>query len=268
VKKIPRKLWYVLLVVVVISGMLLVTPGLLYASPKWTVTFNSMGGSPVAPKSNIPNNTTITLPTPPTWSDHSFIGWNTANYGSGTVFDGTTKVTANITVYAQWTYTVTFDPNGGSHTTAPISGILYNQTITLPTPPTQPGYTFSEWNTAEDGSGCAFDETTAVTGNITVYAQWGKKAVHRTEPVWVRTMPMTCLRVWINEDNKFQFSFIWPYRDNNWVRIYDMAGNMVYEIDMPYDNPNIIVDLPDGMYTVKTFNDQPTPIQEFVIGKP
>ena len=67
---------------------------------------------------------------------------------------------------------------------------------------------------------------------------------------------MKCLQVWINEDNMFQFSFIYPYADNNWVKIYDMAGNMVYEIDMPYDNPNIIADLPNGMYTVKTFHDQ------------
>ena len=48
-----------------------------------------------------------------------------------------------------------------------------------------------------------------------------------------------------------------------------MAGNLVYEVDMPYDNPNIIVDLPDGTYNVKTFHVDPaTPIQEFVIGKP
>lgn len=88
------------------------------------------------------------------------------------------------------------------------------------------------------------------------------------EPVWVRTQEMTCKRVWINEDNKFQFSFIYPYRDNNWVKIYDMSGKEVFIIDMPYDNPNIIVDLPDGMYTVKTFNDQTEPIQTFIIGKP
>ena len=90
-----------------------------------------------------------------------------------------------------------------------------------------------------------------------------------SEPVWVRTMPMTCYRVWINEDNKFQFVFWYPYRDNNWVKIYDMNGKMVYEIDMLYDNPNLIVDLPNGMYTVKTFNVDPTtPIQTFAIGKP
>ena len=88
------------------------------------------------------------------------------------------------------------------------------------------------------------------------------------EPVWVRTQEMTCKQVWINEDNKFQFSFIYPYADNNWVKIYDMSGKEVFSIDMPYDNPNIIVDLPDGMYTVKTFHDQPEPIQTFVIGKP
>ena len=52
------------------------------------------------------------------------------------------------------------------------------------------------------------------------------------------------------------------------VRIYDASGKMAYEIDMPYDNPNLIVDLPDGMYTVKTFHDQPEPLQEFIIGKP
>jgi hypothetical protein len=92
-----------------------------------------------------------------------------------------------------------------------------------------------------------------------------------TQPIekpWVRTGPMTCYRVWINEDNKFQFVFWYPYRDNNWVRIYDMASKMVYEIDMPYDNPNLIVDLPNGMYTVKTFTVGSTePIQTFLIGK-
>ncbi len=88
-----------------------------------------------------------------------------------------------------------------------------------------------------------------------------------TEPVWVRTMPMTCWQVWINEDNDFQFIFWYLYKDNNWVRIYDMEGNMVYEVDLPLNDPNLIVDLPDGFYMVKTFHHD-TPIQEFLIGKP
>ncbi|MCJ7472454.1 MAG: DUF6273 domain-containing protein, partial [Actinobacteria bacterium] len=89
------------------------------------------------------------------------------------------------------------------------------------------------------------------------------------EPLWVRTMPMTCWQVWVNEDNNFQFIFWYPYKDNNWVQIFDMEGNMVYEVDIPLDDPNLIVDLPDGMYNVKTFRFDPEdPIQEFLIGKP
>ena len=37
---------------------------------------------------------------------------------------------------------------------------------------------------------------------------------------------------------------------------------MVHEIDVPYDNPNLIVDLSDGMYTVNIFTVGSTePIQ-------
>jgi len=86
-------------------------------------------------------------------------------------------------------------------------------------------------------------------------------------PVWTRTMPMTCYQVWVNSDNMFEMVFWYPYADNNWVKIYDMSGKEVYSVDMPLDNPHIIVDLPNGMYTVKTFNDQPEPLQTFVIGK-
>ena len=88
------------------------------------------------------------------------------------------------------------------------------------------------------------------------------------EPIWIRPGPMVCRNVWVNENGNFQFIFWYPYRDNNWVRIYEMSGKMVYEVDMPYDNPNLIVDLPNGMYTVKTFTVGSTePIQTFIIGK-
>jgi len=86
---------------------------------------------------------------------------------------------------------------------------------------------------------------------------------------WVRNVQMTCYQVWINEDNEFEFVFWWEYKNNNWVKIYDMAGIEVFSIDMKYGNAKFTADLPDGMYTVKTFHtDLETPIQEFVIGKP
>jgi len=43
--------------------------------------------------------------------------------------------------------------------------------------------------------------------------------------------------------------------------------SMVYEVDLPKYDPNLIVNLPDGMYTVKTYHDEEL-LQDFLIGKP
>lgn len=85
---------------------------------------------------------------------------------------------------------------------------------------------------------------------------------------WVRDRSMTCYHVWINEDNAFEFVFWWEYKNNNWVKIYDMESNEVFSIDMPYRAANFTADLPDGMYTVKTFHKEGVMLQEFIIGKP
>jgi hypothetical protein len=85
---------------------------------------------------------------------------------------------------------------------------------------------------------------------------------------WVRDREMTCYQVWINEDNNFEFVFWWVYANNNWIQLYDMEGNLVWEVDFEKDKPQFEVDLPDGMYTVKTFHEEGHILQEFVIGKP
>ena len=115
------------------------------------------------------------MPADPTLTGYTFAGWNTAANGSGTTFDDTTLVTADVTVYAQWTidtYTVTFDSQGGS-AVAPVDAD-YNTALgaDMPADPTLTGYTFACWNTAADGSGTTFDDTTLVTADVTVYAQW------------------------------------------------------------------------------------------------
>jgi hypothetical protein len=89
-----------------------------------------------------------------------------------------------------------------------------------------------------------------------------------TEQTFVRTLPLTCYEVWVNKDGNFEFVFMYPYADNNWVKIYDMTGKEVFNIDMPNDNPHFIANLPDGMYWVKTFTvGSANPIQTFLIGK-
>jgi len=142
------------------------------------------------------------------------------------------------------------------------------------------GATGVEWNlcvpaTATDGivsDTVSFSLSLSPGNTQTVYFDNLKLKSSKPKPepeVWVRTMPMTCYQVWINEDNMFEMVFWYPCKNNNWVRIYDMEGNMVYEVDVPLNNPHIVVDLPDGMYMVKIFwLDQEKPNQEFLIGKP
>ncbi len=89
------------------------------------------------------------------------------------------------------------------------------------------------------------------------------------EPIWERgDQQMVCYQVWINDDGCFEFVFWYEYANNNHVMIYDKDGNEVFAIDMPYGDAYFTACLPDGMYTVKTFHDQPEPLQEFMIGKP
>jgi uncharacterized repeat protein (TIGR02543 family) len=92
-------------------------------------------------------------------------------------FTGASVVSANITVYAQWTgktYTVTFMRNYAPDTA------LFTKTVTVPATtiadfpadPSRSGYNFAGWNTQSDGAGTAFSQSTRVHGNITVYALW------------------------------------------------------------------------------------------------
>jgi len=75
------------------------------AKPGYTVTYNSGWGSSVDAQYVIPPATTVgALPTPPTKPCYTFGGWWTATHGGGTPFTASTPVTADITVYAQWTW--------------------------------------------------------------------------------------------------------------------------------------------------------------------
>jgi uncharacterized repeat protein (TIGR02543 family) len=70
------------------------------------------------------------------------------------------------------TYTVTFNANGGSVSTASKT-VTYASTYgTLPTP-TRTGYTFAGWYTAASGGTSITSSTTvSITANQTLYAHW------------------------------------------------------------------------------------------------
>ena len=145
----------------------------------YTATFNGNGGSTPSPSSITKEyNTALgTLPTC-TRTGYTFLGWYTASSG-GTKISTTTVVTKDITYYAQWSinsYTLTFNPNGG--TVTPTSKDLeYNSAYgTLPTPTRasdeQYTYTFAGWYTAATGGTQVTATTKMAAKDTTVYAHW------------------------------------------------------------------------------------------------
>lgn len=73
---------------------------------------------------------------------------------------------------------VTFDQNYTNAPAATEAMYKYNTAEVMegafPADPSRSGYVFQGWNTKADGTGDAFIEATAVTEDVTVYAQWGQ----------------------------------------------------------------------------------------------
>ena len=123
---------------------------------KYTITFDTNGGSEIAPITQ-DYGTAIAAPADPTREGYTFIGWDREIPA--------TMPAENVTVTAQWEinrYTVTFDTNGGSEI-APITQD-YGTAITAPADPTREGYTFIGWDKAIPA--------TMPAENVTVTAQW------------------------------------------------------------------------------------------------
>ena len=104
---------------------------------------------------------------------YTFKGWYTSENDKSKVKD-TDSVSASVTYYAQWTantYTVTFNPNGGT-VTDDTKTLTYGGTLgTLPTP-TRTGYTFAGWYTAASGGTKVTTASTVPSADTTYYAHW------------------------------------------------------------------------------------------------
>ncbi len=141
----------------------------IYTGNTYTLTFNSNGGSAIAPQARV-YPTKTNRPADPTRAGHNFVGWYTQLSG-GVEYEFNQSLTGNITIYARWetqSVIVTFDVQGG--TPAPdAQTITYNTQATEPTAPTKPGYVFSGWYL----SNVLFEFTTTnVTSDITLVAKY------------------------------------------------------------------------------------------------
>jgi len=169
---------------------------LITGSPRLVYSSNSTrGGTGTAPSSSgtsYPpyNATDIVDNTFTNTNGYTFGGWNTAADGSGTSYPAGSEISmpalGTVTLFAQWinpatTYTLTYDPNGGTGTAPnnpnPTTNIPSNSTSTIlgnTGSYSNGSLVFYGWNTAADGSGTSYPagSTITINSNKTLYAQW------------------------------------------------------------------------------------------------
>jgi len=135
---------------------------------KYTVTFDSNGGTPVDPQ-QVEKCEKAIQPDNPTREGYTFLGWYTGKYGDEKwVFSGY-PVTEAITLTAKWqinSYNLTFDSNGG--TVVENDTVVYNTNYTLPQP-TKDNFVFAGWQIENV---LYENETIVVKSDMSFVAKW------------------------------------------------------------------------------------------------
>ena len=126
----------------------------------------------------------LTLKTPPTKTGYDFVGWcfslsDTTTFTRMTYARIPADATDTIKLYAKYEpkeYTVSFDLRGGTATEAfADQTVKYNESASVPTAtPTRKHYDFAFWYVGDinQSNPTAYDFTTPITGDTTIYARW------------------------------------------------------------------------------------------------
>jgi len=133
-----------------------------------------------------------------TKSDYTFAGWTLQADGGSTGYAaGVTFImrTADVTFYAQWTHSVTYNGNGATDGAVPTDSNAYVEGATgtilgntgnlINIDGTTTAYYFDGWNTAANGNGTAYVEDDTFTmglSNVVLYAQWVPYELRGTGP--------------------------------------------------------------------------------------
>lgn len=174
-----------------------------WAANTYTITFDTAGGSEIAPITQ-DYGTQIAAPANPTRKGYTFKGWDKEI--------PETMPAENITVKAQWEinqYTIAFDTAGGSEI-APITQD-YGTNITAPADPTREGYTFTGWDTEIP--------TTMPAENITLKARW-KDIEKPTGEIIIGT------NKWREFLNKLTFGLFFKDTQEVTINAFDNSGTV------------------------------------------
>ena len=147
----------------------------------YDVTFESNGGTAVAPQHDLEAGAQVVKPNDPTRSGYTFAGWYTSpTFETLWNFDADT-VQNSMTLYAKWNqnpivnmYDVTFESNGGT-AVAPQHNLEVGAKVVKPNDPTRSGYTFAGWYTSPTFETLWNFDTDTVQKSMTLYAKWDLK---------------------------------------------------------------------------------------------
>jgi uncharacterized repeat protein (TIGR02543 family) len=141
----------------------------------YTVTFNGNGGGTPSPTSKeVTYDSTYGTLATVSRVGHTFNGWYTATSGGTQILSTTTvAITANQTLFAQWTineYTVSFISNGGTAVNSITQN--YDTSVAEPNNPTRTGYTFIGWFTDIALTIEKIFPFNMPDNSLTLYAKW------------------------------------------------------------------------------------------------
>ena len=118
-----------------------------------------------------------TLPTNITRDGYTFGGWytNSSYLGSAVQSISSTEI-GEKAFYANWlvnSYSITFEPNGGTINNGNVKNYIYGTTVILPSDVTKTGFTFDGWydNAEFEGERVAMISSVEL-GNKAFYANW------------------------------------------------------------------------------------------------
>ena len=159
-----------------------------WTADAYTVTLDPQSGTGGSTSVSATYDSAMPSATGPTRSGYTFGGYYTETGGSGTQYYTSAMasaqnwdLTANTTLYAQWTadaYTVSLDPQSGTGGSTSVSA-TYDSAMPSATAPTRSGYTFGGYYTETGGSGTQYYTSAMassrnwdLTANTTLYAKW------------------------------------------------------------------------------------------------